>query len=281
MPNIPTVALPSGETVPALGQGTWNMGQSRAHAKEEIAALRLGVELGQTLIDTAEMYGDGGAEELIGEALAGTARDSVFLVSKVLPRNASRRAAIAACEASLKRLKTDRLDLYLLHWRGGTALTETLEGFAALRKSGKIRFWGVSNFDFGDMEELADLPGGADAAANQVMYNLKRRGIEYDLVPWCRARAIPIMAYSPLDQGRLLGAGAVKQIALAHGVSPASVALAWLLRKPQTMVIPKAGSILHVRENHAALALALSPDDLAALDRAFPPPRTKQALEST
>ncbi|OTA40500.1 MAG: oxidoreductase, partial [Symbiobacterium thermophilum] len=249
---IPTLSLPSGERVPVLGQGTWMMGESRRSRREEVEALRLGLDLGMTLIDTAEMYADGGAEEVVAEAIAGR-RDQVFLVTKVLPGNASRRGTIEACERSLRRLRTDRIDLYLLHWRGRYPLAETLEAFAELVRAGKIRYWGVSNFDTDDMEELTGLPGGAAVATNQVLYNLSRRGIEYDLLPWCRERRIPIMAYSPIEQGRILGNPALRRVAARHGATPAQVALAWLLRQKDVMVIPKAGRPEHVRENRAAL----------------------------
>jgi diketogulonate reductase-like aldo/keto reductase len=276
--TVRTVRLPSGEAVPALGQGTWHMGESRRHRQDEIAALRLGIDLGMTLVDTAEMYADGAAEGVVAEAIAGR-RDEVFLVSKVLPQNASRRRTIAACEASLRRLRTDRLDLYLLHWRGHPPLSETLEAFAKLVDAGKIRHWGVSNFDGADMQELVDLPGGAAVATNQVLYNLTRRGIEYDLLPWCTARGIPVMAYSPVEQGRLLGHARLKAVAARHGATPAQVAIAWVLRQDGVFTIPKAGTAAHVRENHAALDLRLPADDLADLDRAFPPPSGPIPLE--
>ena len=274
------VKLPSGETVPALGQGTWTMGDSARRRKEEIAALRLGLDLGMTLIDTAEMYASGGAEEVVGEAVAGR-RDEAFLVSKVMPGNASRRGTVAACEKSLIRLKTDRLDLYLLHWPGAIPITETVDAFTTLKQAGKIRHWGVSNFDVDEMEELVALPDGKEVATNQVMYNLRRRGIEFDLVPWCERRRIPIMAYSPLDQGRVLRSREVEAIAARHGAKPAQIALAWLLQQEAVMVIPKAGSEAHVRENHGALAIRLDARDLAELDRAFPAPDKKKPLAST
>jgi diketogulonate reductase-like aldo/keto reductase len=275
---VPTTKLASGEAVPVLGQGTWHMGDDRRRRKEEIAALRLGLDLGLTLIDTAEMYGSGAAETLVGEAIAGR-RDDAFLVSKVLPENATARGTAAACEKSLKRLGTDRLDLYLLHWRGSVPLEETLEGFAALMRAGKIRSFGVSNFDVDDMTELAALPGGGKAATNQVLYNLARRGIEHDLLPLCQRRRMPIMAYSPIEQGRLLNNGALRSIAARHDATPAQVALAWVLRREGVIAIPKAGSEAHVRENHGALALRLSEEDLAALDVAFPPPGGPVTLE--
>jgi diketogulonate reductase-like aldo/keto reductase len=273
-----TTMLPAGEAVPALGQGTWMMGEQRSGRAEEVAALRLGLDLGMTLIDTAEMYGSGGAEEIVAEAIQGR-RDEAFLVSKVLPENATRRGTIAACERSLKRLKTDRIDLYLLHWRGSPALPETLEGFAALARDGKIRHWGVSNFDTEDMAELVALAGGEAVASNQVLYNLARRGIEHDLMPWCRTRGIPIMAYSPIEQGRMLKHKALGAVAARHGATPAQVALAWLLCQDGVIVIPKARAAAHVRENRNALDVELSAADLAALDRAFPPPERKRALE--
>jgi diketogulonate reductase-like aldo/keto reductase len=277
---IPTTKLPSGEAVPVLGQGTWQMGADARRGKEEIAALRLGLDLGMTLIDTAEMYAEGGAEKLVAKAIAGR-RDQVFLVSKVLPENATRRGTMAACERSLTRLQTDRLDLYLLHWREEIPLAETLEAFAALVQAGKIRYWGVSNFDIDDMQELAALPGGAALATNQVMYNPATRGIEYDLMPWCRRRRIPIMAYSPLDQGRLADARDLQRIGAALDASPAQVALAWVISQKGVIATPKAGNETHVRENFAALNVRLGRDDLAALDRVFPPPRKKMPLAMT
>ena len=274
------VKLPSGDSIPVLGQGTWMMGESARRRGDEIAALRIGLDLGMNLIDTAEMYASGGAEEIVGEAIAGR-RDEVYLVSKVLPQNASRRGVVAACENSLKRLKTDRLELYLLHWQGSVKLAETVEGFTALVKSGKIRRWGVSNFDAGDMEELVGLPGGDSVQTNQVYYNLNHRGLEYDLTPWCLKHRVPIMAYSPLDQGRLLRTKELQHIAGVHGATPSQVALAWLMQKDGVFVIPKAGNEAHVRENEGALRVRLTKDDLAALDAAFPPPRKKSPLETT
>ncbi|MGE3990810.1 MAG: aldo/keto reductase [Pseudorhodoplanes sp.] len=275
---IPTTSLPSGGPIPVFGLGTWMMGESENKRTDEVAALKLGLDLGATLIDTAEMYGDGEAEEIVGDAIAGR-REGLFLVSKVLPENASRKDTVAACERSLKRLRTDRIDLYLLHWRGSTPLQHTLDAFVQLQREGKIRHWGVSNFDTDDMEELLSLPGGDGCATNQVLYNLKRRRVEYDLVPLCRARDIPVMAYSPIEQGRLLGAAALKEVAQRQGTTTAQVALAWLLGRPGTIVIPKATKPDHVRENFGALDLTLSDDDLSVLDRAFPPPQKKYALE--
>lgn len=273
-----TVTLPSGEQVPALGQGTWFMGEAPRRQAEEVAALREGIELGMSLIDTAEMYGDGGAEEVVGDAIEGR-RDRVFLVSKVYPHNAGRRGAIVACERSLKRMKTECIDLYLLHWRGQVPLAETVEAFQALQRDGKIRHWGVSNLDVHDMQELLDEPGGDKVAVNQVLYNLTRRGIEYDLQPLLRERNIPIMAYSPIEQGRLLKAPALRSIAQRHNATAAQIALVWLLRQEGLIAIPKAATLAHVKENHAALAIRLTADDLAELDRAFPPPDQATPLE--
>ena len=276
MADIPVTALPDGATIPVFGIGTWHMGESRGAFSAEVAALRRGLELGITLIDTAEMYGSGGAEEVVGEAIAGR-RDATYLVSKVLPSNASRQRAIRACEESLKRLGTDRLDLYLLHWRGGTPLEETVRAFEDLRAAGKILRWGVSNFDPDDMAELAAI--SPDCAVNQVLYNLTRRGIEYDLLPWCQQRGLPIMAYSPIEQGRLLGNRVLGAVAARHGATPAQMALAWLLRQEGIIAIPKTGEPDRVRENHAALAVRLTEQDLADLDRAFPPPTGPRPLE--
>ena len=276
--------LPSGSRMPVLGQGTWNMGEDPAARAAEVAALRLGLDLGVTLIDSAEMYGEGGAEEVVGEAIAGR-RDEVFLVSKVYPHNADRRGVQAACERSLRRMKVDCIDLYLLHWRGNVPLAETLEAFVRLREQGKIRDFGVSNFDLDDMLEASKLPGGELVATDQVLYNLAKRGIEWDLLPWCRERRIPVMAYSPLEsdpasQGGLLGNPQLAAVARRHGVTPAQVALAWLLRQDGVVVIPKAVRREHVRANRAALDLApaLTAEDLAQLDAGFPAPRRRQPL---
>jgi diketogulonate reductase-like aldo/keto reductase len=271
-------ALPSGEKAPVLGQGTWHMGENPKHRDYEIAALELGIQYGMTVIDTAEMYGDGAAEELVGEATEGR-RKEVFLVSKVLPHHATRIGTIDACERSLTRLGTDYLDLYLLHWRGSIPLEETLAGFADLVRMGKIRYWGVSNFDTADMEELLRLPGASDVATNQVLYNLTRRGVEYDLLPWCEQRNIPVMAYSPVEQGRLLKDPVVMAIAALHLATPAQIALAWVLRRDRIIAIPKAGTPEHVKENSKALDIDLTEADLAELDRAFPPPTRKVPLE--
>jgi diketogulonate reductase-like aldo/keto reductase len=275
---VPTTKLPSGEAVPVLGQGTWHMGDDAGRRKQEIAALRLGLDLGLSVIDTAEMYGKGASEALVGKAITGR-RDEVFLVSKVLPENATARGTVAACERSLKRLGTDRLDLYLLHWRGSVPLTETLEGFTALARAGKIRHFGVSNFEVDEMAELWSLTGGEEAQTNQVLYNLTRRGIEFDLLPLLQRRQIPIMAYSPIEQGRLLKNGALRRVAERHNATPAQVALAWVLREVGVIAIPKAATEAHVRENHGALSVQHSEADLAALDLAFPPPRAPAPLE--
>jgi diketogulonate reductase-like aldo/keto reductase len=275
---IRTIKLPSGEAIPVLGQGTWGMAENAGRREDEIAALRLGLDLGMTLIDTAEMYANGGAEELVGKAIAGR-RNEVFLVSKVLPNHATRHGTIAACEGSLRRLRTDRLDLYLLHWRSSVPLEETLNAFAALVHAGKIRYWGVSNFNVSDMEEVVSLPGGRSVATDQVLYNLTRRGIEYDLLPWCRQRSLPIMAYSPIEQGRLLSHPVLQSVATRHDATPSQVALAWVLRQNGLNAIPKAGTLAHVRENRAALDMHLTKQDIAMLDRAFPPPSRPQPLE--
>ena len=273
-----TVRLPDATQVPALGQGTWKMAEGGRTRAEEAAALRLGLDLGLTLIDTAEMYAEGGAEEVVGEAIAGR-RNEVFLVSKVYPHNASRKGVPAACARSLKRLKTDRIDLYLLHWRGGVPLAETVAAFQALHADGKIGAWGVSNFDADDMDELLAVPGGAACATNQVLYNPEHRGIEFDLLGWQAARGIPLMAYSPVGQGgRLLRHPVLASVAARHDATPAQVALAWALRHPGVIAIPKAGTQAHVRANAAAIELTLTVEDFSAIDAAFPPPRRKQSL---
>ena len=278
MSAVRKLKLPDGEQVPALGQGTWKMGESRSKRKDEVAALKLGLDLGMTLIDTAEMYAEGGAEEVVAEAIKGRRRE-VFIVTKVYPHNASRAGMQAACERSLKRLKTDRIDLYLLHWRGGIALADTLAGFEDLRAAGKIRHFGVSNFDLADMKELQALPGGKDAATNQVLYNLKHRGIEFDLLPWGEAQGLPIMAYSPLEIGPLQRASALRRVAERHRVSTAQITLAWVLRRPDVIAIPKASRLEHVRENRAALDLPLTEEDLTELDAAAPPPHRPTPFE--
>ncbi len=271
------VRLPSGEMVPALGQGTWKMGESSGRWPEEVRALQLGLDLGVTLIDTAEMYANGLAEEITGEAVRGR-RDGVFIVSKVLPSNASKAGTIAACERSLKRLGTDRIDLYLLHWPSHHPLAGTVEAFEQLRAAGKIGQWGVSNFDVDEMEELLEV-GGAAVAANQVLYNLTRRGPEYDLFPWQAARNIPTMAYSPVEQGRLARSRELQQVADAHGVTPAQIAIAFTLVRDDVISIPKATEPEHVRQNAAAADIALTPADLETLNSAFPPPKRKSGLE--
>jgi diketogulonate reductase-like aldo/keto reductase len=276
--NMKQVTLPDGERVPALGMGTWNMGESRAARAEEVATLRLGLDLGLRLIDTAEMYGEGQSEEMIGEAIAGR-RDEAFLVSKVYPFNASRRGTVQACERSLKRLRTDRIDLYLLHWRGGVPLEETVQAMEALQRDGKIRRWGVSNLDLSDLQELWDAPGGDRLATNQLLYNLGRRGIEWDLLPWLRQRGVPVMAYSPIEQSRLLGNPGLKRFARDHGMTAAQAALAWLLAQEGVIAIPKTGRRERLQENLGALSHTLSAAQLAELDRIFPPPDGPGPLE--
>jgi diketogulonate reductase-like aldo/keto reductase len=282
-PKVRSTLLPSGRPIPVLGQGTWRMGEDPSRRQSEIAALRLGLDLGMTLIDTAEMYGEGGAEELVGEAIADR-RAEVSLVTKVYPHNATRGGAIEACARSLRRLKTNYIDLYLLHWRGEVPLSETLEAFQVLKETGRILDYGVSNLDVDDMEEAFALPGGDEIATNQVLYNLVHRGIEWDLTPWCRARRIPIMVYSPVghksdEQKRMLGHRVVRSIASQHDATPAQVALAWLLRQPDIVAIPKASRPEHIRENRAALEIELSDRDIRELDQAFPPPDRKIPLE--
>jgi diketogulonate reductase-like aldo/keto reductase len=273
-----TVALPNGERVAALGQGTWNMGDNRAARAGEIAALQCGIEHGMTLIDTAEMYGDGRAESLVAEAIVGR-RDQVFIVSKVLPNNASKRGTLAACEQSLKRLKTDRIDLYLLHWRGGVPFAETLEALIALKRAGKIRHYGVSNLDVDEMRAWWKCGGGDGIATNQLLYNLSRRGIEWDLLPWLRERRVPVMAYSPLEQARLLKQKPFAEFAKRHGMTPAQAALAWLFANDDVIVIPKSGNTARVAENAAALNVELTAAQRAELDRIFPPPGGPRPLE--
>jgi diketogulonate reductase-like aldo/keto reductase len=271
------VTLATGETVPQLGLGTWHMGENRAQRGAEADALRLGLDLGMTLIDTAEMYGEGGAEEVVAEAVKGR-RDEAFIVSKVYPHNASKSGAIAACERSLKRLKTDRIDLYLLHWRGSHPLAETVAAFERLKADGKIGAWGVSNFDTADMAELAGIASGRNCVANQVLYHLGSRGIEWDLLDDCAERKVAVMAYSPLGQGRILRDKSLAKVAARHGVSVAAVALAWTMRHPHVIAIPKASRPEHVRDNLAAADLALTSADLADLDASFPPPKRAAPL---
>ena len=273
-----SVTLPSGEKVPALGMGTWNMGDSRPARAEEIEALRLGLDLGLRLIDTAEMYGEGKSEEMVGEAIAGR-RDEVFLVTKVYPHNASRKGVAAACERSLKRLRTDRLDLYLLHWRGSVPFGETIDALESLRKAGKIRHFGVSNLDLEDMQEWSSTSGGEAIATNQLLYNLTRRGIEWDLLPWMREHRIPVMAYSPIEQAKLVRSAKLADFARRHGMTPAQAALAWLLAKGDVIAIPKTARRERVRENAGALEHQLSPEQLVELDGLFPPPKKSVPLE--
>lgn len=268
--TMPHVSLPSGASMPALGQGTWRLGEQRSDRAKEVAALKLGIERGLTLIDTAEMYAEGGAEKVAGEAIAGR-REDLFLVSKIYPHHASRRGAIAACKGSLQRLRTDWLDLYLLHWRGEIPLADTVAGFEALRAEGRIRAWGVSNFGRADMEQLLSLPGGGHCAANQVLYNLDCRGIEWDLLPFCRRHRIAVMAYSPFDEGRLLRKRRLSELAARIRATPAQLALAWLLAQ-KVAVIPKAADETHVHDNCAALDVALGAEALSEIDRVFPPP---------
>jgi diketogulonate reductase-like aldo/keto reductase len=267
---LPQITLRSGAKMPFLGMGTWHMGERRRDRAQEVTALRLGIDLGMTLIDTAEMYAEGGAEEVVGEAITGR-RKEVFLVSKVYPHHASRRGAIDACKQSLRRLATDQLDLYLLHWRGSIPLAETVAAFEALRADGLIRAWGVSNFDRADMEELLGLPGGEHCVANQVLYNLDCRGIEWDLLPLCREQGIAIMAYSPLDEGRLVGHSRLKPLAAGAGTTAARLALAWLLAQ-KVVVIAKAADAAHVEDNRSALDAPLGPELRAQIEHAFPPP---------
>ena len=278
MASIRTTTLPSGQALPILGQGTWHMGEDADRRAGEIAALRLGLDLGMSVIDTAELYGSGASEHLIAQAIEGR-RDEAFLVSKVLPHNATGRGTISACEGSLRRLNTDRLDLYLLHWRGRVPLQETLEAFERLVQSGKIRHWGVSNFDVSDMEELFALQSGRKCAANQVLYNLIHRGIEYDLLNWSRKRKMPLMAYSPIDQGSQLENYELGKMAKRHKATPAQIMLAWVLRQDGIIAIPKAGNPQHVRENHDALNIKLSDEDFKLLDELIPPPKSKIPLE--
>lgn len=273
------VDLKSGQKMPAFGLGTWRMGERSASRKEEADVLRYGIDRGITLIDTAEMYGDGGAEEVVADAIEGR-RDGLFIVSKVYPHNASRQAVKQACERSLKRLRTDRIDVYLLHWRGNIPLTETVEGFEALRAAGKIRSWGVSNFGVEDMEELAGISGGANCVTNQVLYNLDQRGLEFDLLPLLRRSKIPLMAYSPLFQGDLKGKKVLAEVAKRHGKTPAQIALAWCLRHPDVIVIPKTSKKERIDENLESLEIRLDEQDIATLDKSFPPPTRATPLAS-
>jgi diketogulonate reductase-like aldo/keto reductase len=271
-----TVRLPSGRVIPALGLGTWHMGEKKGDRAREVAALKTGIDLGLTVIDTAEMYGDGGAEEVVAEAIAGV-RDKVFLVSKVLPHNASRKGTIDACERSLRRLKTERIDLYLLHWRGSHPLADTVAAFERLKAEGKIGDWGVSNFDVDDMAELKRVSD--HCAANQVLYHLGSRGIEWQLLPDCQRAGIPIMAYCPLGQGELVGHRVIVQLARKHAVAPAAIAVAFLLSKPGVLAIPKSSHAERVREIARARDVKLDAEDFAFLDREFPAPKRKTALD--
>lgn len=279
----PEVTFPSGEERPALGIGTWRMGEDAAQQAAEVGALRLALDIGYRVIDTAEMYGDGGAELVLGQALAdaqrkGLARDALFVVSKVLPSNASEPGVVAACEHSLRRLRLDHIDLYLLHWRGGVPLAETVRGFERLQRRGLVRLWGVSNFDLDDLRELGAVPGGKACAANQVYYSLSERGVEFELLPWQQLHQMPMMAYSPIDQGALVDHPSLRAMAEAHRATPAQVALAWVLRQPGVMAIPKAARAVHLRHNWAARELRLDDGELAQLDRLFPPPARRQPL---
>ncbi|MBK6471648.1 MAG: aldo/keto reductase [Betaproteobacteria bacterium] len=281
--TVPEVSFPNGEPRPALGLGTWRFGEAADRRAAELDSLRQALEMGWRVIDTAEMYGDGGAESLTGEALAaaqraGVPRGELFVVSKALPQHAGARALQAACEASLRRLQLDQLDLYLLHWRGDVPVGETVRGFEQLQRRGLIRLWGVSNFDLDDMRELSAVPGGRACATNQVYYSLSQRGVEHDLLPWQRVQQMPLMAYSPFDQGELVDHPRLRPVAERHRATPAQVALAWLLRQPGVMAIPKAGNALHLRHNWAAQRLKLTAEDLVELDRHFAPPRGRQPL---
>lgn len=272
-----TVTLPGGETVPALGLGTWHMGERSRDKAREVGALKAGLDLGLTLIDTAEMYAEGGAEEVVREAISGR-RDEVFLVSKIYPHNASRTGTAAACHRSLKRLGTDVIDLYLLHWRGSVPLAETVEALERLKAEGKIRYWGVSNFDTDDIAELQSLADGRGCATNQVLYHAGERGIEFDLIGACRSAGMTVMAYSPLGQGEILDATVLADIGKARGVTAATVALAWVLRQEGVIAIPKSADVGRVTENARAADLVLSADELAAIDKTFPPPRRRRPL---
>lgn len=272
-----TLRLKSGREIPLLGQGTWRMGERASQKQAEIAALKLGIDLGMTLIDTAEMYGEGGAEQIVAEAIA-SCREQIYLVSKFYPYNASYDGLIAACDRSLSRLKTDYLDLYLLHWRGSVPLSETWEGLQHLKQAGKILDYGVSNFDTDDMEEAESIPGGDKIVTNQVLYNLMRRGIEWDLLPWCKQRNLPIMAYSPVEQRAFVNNARLEDIAVQHNATTTQIALSWLLHQDNIISIPKAVNLDHVKENRSALDIKLTPEDLQQLNRAFQPPNRKMSL---
>jgi diketogulonate reductase-like aldo/keto reductase len=273
-----TVTLPDGTPLPQLGFGTWRMGEDPSQADREVAAVRLALDLGMTLIDTAEMYGEGGAEEIVGQVLAGR-RDEAFIVSKIYPHNATREGVEAACERSLARMGTDRIDLYLLHWAGSHPIGETIAGFEALQSQGKILRWGVSNFDTPEMEALWSAEGGGSCATNQVLYNLARRGVEFDLLPWLRNRGVPTMAYSPLEQGRSMSGSHLAGVAERHRTTQMAVALAWAMRDGDVIAIPKASNPDHIQANRAAADLVLTSEDLVDLDKAFPPPTSKRPLE--
>jgi diketogulonate reductase-like aldo/keto reductase len=277
-PTIRTVSLPNGTTMPALGMGTWYLGEQPARHDTELAALRTGIEIGLTLIDTAEMYGEGAAEELVGQAVAGR-RDDIYLVSKVLPHHATRQGTVQACQASLRRLGTDHLDMYLLHWQGRVPLAETVQGFEELVQAGLIGCWGVSNFDAPDLDRLVSVPGGDQVQTDQVLYNLGRRGPEYDLIPRCRQAGMPLMAYSPVDHGRLLEHSAVRDMATVKGVTPAQLAIAWVLRIPDVSVVAKASTRAHVTENRAAMEISFSQAELEQLEAMFPAPSSKEPLD--
>jgi diketogulonate reductase-like aldo/keto reductase len=283
MTSSSTVSLPSSEAVPAFGLGTWRMGEDKACRTKELAALRVALEVGYRVFDTAEMYGEGGAETLLGQALGdalqgGLAREQLFVVSKVHPHNASAEGVVAACERSLRRLRLDHIDLYLLHWRGAVPLRDTVAGFEQLQQRGWVRHWGVSNFDLGDMQELFAVPGGQECSANQVWFSLQQRGVEFDLLPWQQARQVPLMAYSPIDQGALVRHPGLLEIAARLGASPAQVALAWVLSRPGVMAIPKSADVQRLQQNWRSTELRLSPVDLAQLDALFPPPGRRQPL---
>jgi len=283
MTSSSTVTLPSGEAVPALGLGTWRMGEDKSRRNSELAALRVALELGYRVFDTAEMYAEGGAETLLGQALSdavqgGLAREQLFVVSKVYPHNASAKGVVAACERSLRRLKLQHVDLYLLHWRGAVPLRDTVAGFEQLRQRGQLRHWGVSNFDLSDMQELFAVPDGQACSANQVWFSLQQRGVEFDLLPWQQARQVPLMAYSPIDQGALARHGGLADIAARLGATPAQVALAWVLSRPGVMAIPKSSDAQRLQQNWRCTDLRLSPADLAQLDALFPPPRRRRPL---
>ncbi|MEL6555463.1 MAG: aldo/keto reductase [Cyanobacteria bacterium J06621_11] len=271
-------ALPSGQSIPVLGMGTWRMGENARNRQDEVKALRRGMALGLSLIDTAEMYGEGGAEEVVAEAIRAR-RSDVFLVSKVYPHNASRKGALAACDRSLSRLKTDYIDLYLLHWPGSFPIAETIAAFQSLKQAGKIRDYGVSNFDVRGMEAATKVEGGDAIATNQILYNLSRRGVELDLLPWCQQREMPVMAYSPIEQGRLLNNEVLKQLAKVKGVTAAQIAITWLLHQENIAVIPKSSRIEHIEQNYAALEIKLSAEELAALEDAFPAPNRSIPLQ--